>query len=97
MKKHKPRATQWKNQKYILAYDVIPEGLYTIETYVQEVLRIKFDAVQRKNFGLMAARSYQSTNKTPPQYVKDKNFISVRVYEKSLLDVVFMEFAQTTK
>lgn len=96
MNTRKQRATQWKNQKYILAYDEIPEGLYTIETYAREVLRIKLDAFQQKKFGMMVS-SYQAVNKINSQYVKDKKFMAVRVYEKSLLDIVFMEFAKATK
>lgn len=96
MNNRKQRDTQWKNQKYILAYDEIPEGLYTIETYTQNVLRIKLDSVQRKKFGMMAT-DYQLANKINSLFVKDKKFLAVRVYEKSLLDIVFMEFAQTTK
>jgi hypothetical protein len=96
MNNRKQRATHWKNQKYILAYDEIPEGLYTIETYAREVLRIKLDTVQRKKFGMMAT-DYQQANKINSKFVKDKKFMVVRVYEKSLLDVVFMEFAQSKK
>ncbi|HQH19852.1 MAG TPA: hypothetical protein PKZ43_09875 [Bacteroidales bacterium] len=97
MKKIKPQTIRWRNQKYILAHDEIPEGMQTIETYVRDVLKIKLDAVQMKTFGLMASTKHQQTDKTFPQYVKDKKYTAVRVYKKSLLDIVFMEFAQTQK
>jgi len=96
MKNQKPLAIQWRNQKYILAHDTIPEGLYTIATYAKDVLRIKLNAFQQRKFGMMA-RNYQMANKIEPQFVKDKRFTAVRVYEKSLLDIVFMEFAQAQK
>ena len=97
MKHLKPRVVKWLNQKYIIAYDEIPEGMQTIETYVRDILKIKLDAVQMKTFGLMAAQSYYNTTKASPQYVKDKKYTAVRVYEKSLLDVVFTEFAGNQK
>ncbi len=97
MKKMKPQTIKWRNQKYILAHDEIPEGMQTIETYVRDVLKIKLDAVQLKTFGLMASKKHQQTNKTFSQYVKDKKYTAVRVYEKALLDAVFAEFASNQK
>ena len=97
MKKMKPQTIKWRNQKYILAHDEIPEGMQTIETYVRDVLKIKLDAVQLTTFGLMASKKHQQTNKTFSQYVKDKKYTAVRVYEKALLDAVFAEFASNQK
>lgn len=97
MKKMKPQTIKWRNQKYIIAHDEIPEGMQTIETYVRDVLKIKLNAAQRKAFGLMASKKHQQTNKTFSQYVKDKKYTAVRVYEKALLDAVFAEFAETQK
>ena len=97
MKKMKPQRIKWLNQKYILAHDEIPEGMQTIETYVRDVLKIKLDTLQRKTFGEMASQKHRQTNKAFSQYVKDKKYTAVRVYEKSLLDAVFIEFAQTQK
>ena len=97
MKKMKPQTIKWRNQKYILAHDEIPEGVQTIETYVRDFLKIKLDAVQLKTFGLMASKKHQQTNKTFSQYVKDKKYTAVRVYEKALLDAVFAEFASNQK
>lgn len=93
----KAKTIKWRNQKYILAHDEIPEGMQTIETYVRDVLKIKLNAFQRKTFGLMASQKHQQANKAIPQYVKDKKYTAVRVYEKALLDAVFIEFAQTQK
>jgi len=45
----------------------------------------------------MASKKHQQTNKTFSQYVKDKKYTAVRVYEKALLDAVFAEFAETQK
>lgn len=97
MKKIKAQTIKWRNQIYILALDEIPEGMYTIETYARDVLKVKFNAFQRKTFGLMASKKHQQANKAIPQYVKDKKYTAVRFYEKTLLDVVFIEFAQTQK
>lgn len=97
MKKLKPQRIKWLNQKYILAYDEIPEGMQTIETYVRDVLKIKLDALQLKNFGLMAAQKHRQANKAFSQYVKNKKYTAVRVYEKAFLDTVFTEFAGTQK
>jgi hypothetical protein len=97
MKKMKAQTIKWRNQKYILALDEIPEGMQTIETYVRDVLKIKLDAVQLTTFGLMASKKHQQTNKTFSQYVKDKKYTAVRIYEKALLDIVFAEFASNQK
>ncbi len=97
MKNMKTQKIKWLNQKYILAHDEIPEGMQTIETYVRDVLKIKLDALQLKNFGLMASKKHQQTNKAFSQYVKHKKYTAVRVYEKTFLDTVFTEFAGTQK
>lgn len=98
MKKKKlcPCRINWLNQKYIIADDTVPDGFHTIESYAREVLHIKLDRLQQGAFGAMASR-YQFANKIEPQYVKNEQLIAVRYYKKSVLDIVFMEFAQTQK
>ena len=95
MHKAKRKKTQrdkdWFNQKYAIAVDSLPNGCYTIEKYVKEILKAELTPLQRTCLG-QVINSMANKDKIPCRYVKHPVFVAVRYYEKIFLDMAIMEY-----
>jgi len=89
MRKIKENKIAWMNQKYLLAIDKLPEGYYTINSYVDKFYPY-LDNNQKSKFGYKAYKQYNG----PLNLIKDRQLGSLRYYTKEYLDEIFIKFAQ---
>jgi hypothetical protein len=85
----KPNEVAWKNQKYILGLDKVPDGYYTINSYVDKFYPY-LDNNQKSKFGYKAYKQYNG----PLNLIKDRQLGALRYYTKEYLDEIFIKFAQ---